>query len=269
MGIFGNKPEKEFLKAAKAGNLNEIQTILKACPDRDFLTTKYFVEGDTPLHLAAKYGHLEVVEFLLSKGADVHVRNNSSSTPLGLAVRWGQLKIVDLLISCRSDINERSPIMAEYLGGESLLLGAILALPAPVENGQSNPFSGMGEQRFRKDIVKLLIDKGADVNAIAASGLTPLYLATLNGNKDLVELLITKGADVNTHDKKYRITPLHLAAEDGHKEIIMLLLESGADVNPIDIKKDTPLDIAKKNVVDLLISKGAKSKKKIISIPRS
>jgi ankyrin repeat protein len=83
----------------------------------------------------------------------------------------------------------------------------------------------------------------------------------LHGDKEIIELLIEKGADVNTYDNKFRVTPLHMIAELGQIEIVEMLLENGAYINPISRNMCTPLDSAEENVVDLLVSKGAKREK--------
>ena len=93
------------------------------------------------------------------------------------------------------------------------------------------------------DIAKLLIEKGADVNAEMINGQTPLFLAAYFGDLDLVKLLIKKGADVKHQDKKGN-TPLHKAAEGGNAEVIKLLLSYDVDINAQNIDGDTPLHIA-------------------------
>ena len=110
--------------------------------------------------------------------------------------------------------------------------------------------------------VKLLISKGADVNA---GPWTALHGAVDEGRRDIAELLIAKGADVNAKDNKGR-TSLHLAAWY-QPDMVELLLAHGADVNAKDNKGRTPLhlvlDVCRfkyrlfKNVAELLIAKGA------------
>ena len=105
-----------------------------------------------------------------------------------------------------------------------------------------------------KEIVELVIARGADVNAITPGGrVTPLHIASLMGKKDIVELLIAKGANVNAAEMN-GLTSLHLAADSGRKEIVELLIAAGADLNASDNKGKTPLDMASshKEIVELL-----------------
>ncbi len=112
-----------------------------------------------------------------------------------------------------------------------------------------------------KEVVKMLITKGADVNVKAQGGWTPLHYAAGGNDKETVELLIAKGAGVNTKNARDQITPLHWAAWRGHKEVTELLITKGAGVNTKNKSGGTPLHNATwkghKEIVELLIAKGA------------
>ncbi len=80
--------------------------------------------------------------------------------------------------------------------------------------------------------VKLLLDCGADVNALDDdSGYTALIAASMEGHKEIVKHLLDCGADVNVRDKQLGLTALIWTATLGHTEIVRLLLDNGADVN--------------------------------------
>ena len=115
------------------------------------------------------------------------------------------------------------------------------------------------------EAVKQHIAAGADVNA-KYEGWTPLHTAVEGGHKEIAELLIDNGADVNAMDKDGR-TPLHFASAKGHKEIAELLIAEGADVNVIiqsgSFQEMTPLDMAtdknRTETEDLLRKHGGKT----------
>ncbi|MFN7098048.1 MAG: ankyrin repeat domain-containing protein, partial [Gammaproteobacteria bacterium] len=115
------------------------------------------------------------------------------------------------------------------------------------------------------EIVKLLLDKGADVKEKNSYGETILYLVAGNDHLEMVNLLLTKGADVNEKNE-YGSTALHGAAAKGQLEIVKLLLEKGADVKEKDDKGNTALHFAARNghleIVKLLLDKGADVKEK-------
>lgn len=82
--------------------------------------------------------------------------------------------------------------------------------------------------------VKRLLADGAYVNAKDGNGFTALMTASVNGHKEVVELLLAKGADVNYHFysepvKPYYTSALSLAAENGHRDVVELLLAKGAN----------------------------------------
>ncbi len=94
-------------------------------------------------------------------------------------------------------------------------------------------------------IVRLLIDRGADVNARDKSGLNALYKAVVTivnpgKQRDTIRLLLDRGADVNVRGKGGNTLLMLAAAYDG-SDIVPLLLERGADVNAKDDKGFTAL----------------------------
>jgi len=120
-----------------------------------------------------------------------------------------------------------------------------------------------------KDIVTLLIEKGADVNA-SDSGYSPLHEAAKLGHAEIAELLITKGADVNAKTLSLNVpgdlassyTPMHMAAEYDKVEVAKLLVSKKADINARDSQGKTPLAYAQdrnqRDVAEYLRSAGAK-----------
>ena len=127
------------------------------------------------------------------------------------------------------------------------------------ENSNTPLYVAVGQGH--KDVVELLILKGANVNAVCWLGYTPLHwaVAALGGQTELAELLVAKGASIDAVDHKGK-TPLSHAAKIGHTELAELLIAKGANVNAIDNKGRTPLDWAAysrhKDLVEMLIRHG-------------
>ena len=112
----------------------------------------------------------------------------------------------------------------------------------------------------RLEIVQLLLDNGADVNA-DDDGVTALWNASAAGHFEIVQLLLDNGANVNANGDRYNcITALIAASKEGHLEIVQLLLDNGADVN-FNRNDVTALVAASENgyleIVQLLLDKGA------------
>jgi ankyrin repeat protein len=108
------------------------------------------------------------------------------------------------------------------------------------------------------DVVKLLIENGADVNLKGEAWYGPLHAAAARGHIEVVKILLENGADVNIfHQNK----PLHNAAMNGHIEVAQILLAHGADINVKGTDEAAPLHTAVSNnqlaMVRWLLSKGA------------
>ncbi|MHC4371510.1 MAG: ankyrin repeat domain-containing protein [Planctomycetota bacterium] len=199
----------EYLhRAASDGELEQVKLLISEGADVNVKNN----EGLTPLHYAARKGHKEIIELynrtaaefamqsnhreivqlLVSKGADI--------SPLHFALYMKDEAKARSLIEGGADVNRRTPY------GSTPLYRAVLA--------------GF------KNIVELLIAKGADVNAKDNWNWTPLHSAVY-GHKDIVELLVAEGANVNARDGANR-TPLWYAKEEGNAEIVELLRKHGA-----------------------------------------
>jgi cytohesin len=133
--------------------------------------------------------------------------------------------------------------------------------------GQVDAIDDRGQTRLHtaafegyKEVVKLLIDNGADINAQGIGELRPLHFAAGRGHRDVVELLLAKGADPKAKLENHK-TAVHLAVSGGYQDVAELLLQRGCDVNARDVEGMTPLHAAieggHKLTAELLILKGA------------
>lgn len=204
----------------------------------------YDADGFTLLHLAADRGNRECVELLLDNGADINAIDKRKTdghrfrhfTALCFAVNNGFDELVELLINRGAEVN-----------------------PAP--RVTHTPLS-LAVWTGNMKIARLLIETGAEVNKKGNSGLTPLFTAVYVGNPAIAKLLVENGADVN-HKAYRRLTPLHWTVywEKSRPELIRLLLENGAETDPITEFKNTPLHLAASHgyteCAALLLEKGA------------
>ena len=110
------------------------------------------------------------------------------------------------------------------------------------------------------DVLEVLLERGADINAQDNYGMSALHWPAWSGNDSLCEFLIDRGIDLNlrAHPLSYALarTPLHFAADKGHLAFVRLLLDHGADVSAKDRDGRTSLDLAeaagKKEVAEIL-----------------
>jgi len=113
------------------------------------------------------------------------------------------------------------------------------------------------------EVVKELLDKGADANAHYSNGTTALMCAASSGKIEIVKLLLGRGADVNMKNKEGETALMSAAARKGNADVINLLLDRGADINAKNNSSQTALMSAawyaglETENVKILLSRGA------------
>ncbi|WP_341761278.1 ankyrin repeat domain-containing protein [Candidatus Tisiphia endosymbiont of Thecophora atra] len=235
-----------------------------------------------PLHAAAYYGYLDIMEFLLEQGIDIDVKSDNGDTPLLIAALTGNLKVMKFLVEKGADVTIKNKEGLSVLHIAAQRNVAVSTIKFLVKEGAdinaqdkygTTPLHYATRQKHADNVeflvkeganinaqdkhgstplhyaqeyannVKLLIEKGANINAQDNYGNTPLHIAIRKGHDDSAKLLIQLGADINMQDS-YGNTPLHDAARFGQNDIIKLLIEEGANINVQDNYGNTPLDIA-------------------------
>lgn len=182
-------------------------------------------DRNTPLHMVTKKGSLVAVETLVDNGANINIQNNEGDSPLHIAVKKVFSDIVILLIN-----NGANMCALNYEHMESILHLTIK------------------EAKNENDIIALLELISMDqinINAQDADGHNPLHMACINGHTNIVRFLIDHGADPNIQNHEGN-TPLHIAAEYGYTEIIHILINSGARTDIKNHKGLTAQEVAKK-----------------------
>lgn len=148
-----------------------------------------------------------------------------SETALIHAIKSGDRAIVALLLQQGADVNERNE------GGRSVEYEGVETDTYALSTAAAGEDS---------DMVALLLDHGAHVNAAADSGEFALSIAAFKGHASIVQLLIEHGADVQAKTREGN-TPLYYAATSGNTACARLVLDHGADVNVVDKYGETAL----------------------------
>lgn len=131
----------ELVEAASNGDLEQVKTLIeKEGIDINARETEYEI-GETALIGASTGGQLEVVKYLISKGADINIKDNDGVTALMMASAKGHLEVVKYLIDNGADINAKASVDTT-----SLMVASYYE---------------------HLEVVKYLISKGADVNVVA------------------------------------------------------------------------------------------------------
>lgn len=181
------------------------ETITKMLLDKGANPEKLNRDGNTPLHRAALSGKDKQVRKLLDGGAEVNARNNQLATPLLLATQKKQGKCMDELIKSNADVN-MSNKDAEYPLHVAAFQGSVPFVDKLWNSGHLNlnprnqdnatPLQVAAEHKHT-DVVKRLLELGADWKTQRNDGWSPLYTAAYFGDHETLLALLLKGADVN------------------------------------------------------------------------
>uniref|UniRef100_T1IU24 Uncharacterized protein n=1 Tax=Strigamia maritima TaxID=126957 RepID=T1IU24_STRMM len=258
-----------LILAATAGHAKAVEILLNHGADIEAQSER---TKDTPLSLACSGGRYEVVEILLARNANKEHRNVSDYTPLSLAASGGYVNVIKLLLNFGAEINSRtnsklgiSPLMLAAMNGHTAAVKLLLDnggdINAQIETNRNTALT-LACFQGRHEVVSLLVDRKANVEHRAKTGLTPLMEAASGGYVDVGRVLLDKGADVNAPPvPSSRDTALTIAADKGHYRFVELLLSRGAQVDVKNKKGNSPLWLAANgghlDVVQLLVSAGA------------
>jgi uncharacterized protein len=221
----GEETTKKLMEAIRAGDKAGLEALLRVEPE---LLKFAAPNGSSVLLLAAYYGHPELADVFIRHGAKADVFEASA---------LGDLETVRRLVG--SDRNLVNAFAADgfYPLGLAAFFGHRATVEFLLKNGADVKTAARNAQKVtalhgavaRRDgeIVKMLLDAGADPNARQERGFAPLHDAAANGNAVLVELLLEHGAraDAKADDGK---TPGDMATERGHKEVAEKLKKATA-----------------------------------------
>lgn len=187
-----------------------------------------------------KNKRLKCIKTLIERGANVNLLNIHGHTPLVLAVRNNDIGIVELLIDHGADVNK---VLEHPLEEEAISTYKWSALHESVF--QTSTYYGY-QRRINLDIIQLLIDNHANINAKSSDGFTPLMYACMQNGSGAGRLLIRAKADVNIVDE-VKYTALMFAVYcESNTYLIKDLIEAGADVYAKNKDGESVMDIVKK-----------------------
>ncbi|XP_037295422.1 ankyrin-3 isoform X4 [Manduca sexta] len=288
------EPNTAFLRAARAGQLDTVVDLLDSGAVKDINTCNS--NGLNALHLAAKDGHISVVEELLKRGATVDAATKKGNTALHIACLAGQESVARALLAAgaKADAQSAAGFTPLYMAAQENHAGCVKMLLAAgasqtlatedgftplavaMQQGHDRVVAELLESDTRgkvrlpalhiaakKNDVKaatLLLENEHNPDACSKSGFTPLHIAAHYGNVGVAKALLAAGAD-SGRAAKHNITPLHVASKWGQLAMVDLLVENGANIAAVTRDGLTPLHCAARsghsNVVSRLLQHGA------------
>ena len=201
--------------AARGRSRRDLELLLEARADLS-AANKY---GETALHLAARFGHVEAVRALTELGANIDAGDKKGDTPLHHAAHGGSVATIEALVALGADVNAMSdgqgapalPIHRAATEGHVPALEALLRLGADLKDPATARALGLAARYGRVNCIQALVSQRADPRSAYGEDHTPMHYAAIGGYPAAVELLASLGADVNAVSAFSKTTPLQEA----------------------------------------------------------
>ncbi len=257
------------------GNIDKVKAYIEAGGKLDTLDEG----GNSLMRNAAAGGHVDLMKYLESKGADVKELKNARGL-IHAAVESKNIEAVKFLLDRGINIDDKNPDEILSSNETPLLIAAknrnydmmsyLISKGANVNAKNKQGDTPLIETIFLSftegsplKCVMLLVQKGADVNLADNKGSTPVALASLTEQKDVVEYLVQKGADINRRGEEGE-TALTYAAGKANKQLFEYFVKLGANPNvKLDDSTTVLMRAADSNKIEFVQSLLSKYKYKI------
>ncbi|KAL7198680.1 hypothetical protein ACSBR2_021063 [Camellia fascicularis] len=242
-----------LLNAALTGNLKLFTKLAEELDYGDGLA-KTFMDvkdsgGRSALHFAAAGGKTHVCKYLVQElKLNVNLKDGIGDTPLNHATIGQHYQTAVFLVENGANpnmANDKGFIALHYAAerGHKEFLRLLISKGAEVDaNSDSGTPLQCAAAKGRKEAVKILLDRNANPNSVCHHIFTPLVVSILAGSFECTSLLLKAGANPNLGSRGQ--TPLTIAVCEGETEVIKCLLKAGANPNVTNLDGLTPLELA-------------------------
>ncbi|BFZ09897.1 hypothetical protein BsWGS_12936 [Bradybaena similaris] len=202
--------------------------------------------GNTPLYVAVKEGHTDVVAALCEAGAKLDTAVGSN-TALLVAAKLGKDECMEILLERGCSINAvdssaNTALILAVKNKNYVAIGNLIRGGCNLDSRDNQGRTALHYACHTAVAVEQLLRAGASVNLRDDQGCTPLLMAAAEGLERVVHsLCMCPGIDVNVPNHSVHKTPLHLLAYKGHVRSVQDLIVAGADTNLLDSESRSPL----------------------------
>jgi len=161
------------------------------------------IDNKGPLALTAGYGttiHFDVIQLLIERGADIEWRGSADCTPLQVVVEVGRKEVAELLVARGAKIDAAPSKFFGTTYHQAMRGGHPEMVRWCLSKGMDIPLLHQAAYFGEADKIRSLLNEGSDINQEDIARFTPLHCALFGKHKYIVKLLIDKGADVNANN---------------------------------------------------------------------
>lgn len=231
---------QDIIEAAKAGDLAQVMELVEGAPDLVNTTDE---TGRTPLHWAARGVHLEVLSYLIGKGANVNAQDINLVTPLHSVCSRGHVEAARVLIENKADVGATmfelsTPLHQAVLGDSRELVALLIENGAPLQKKNSKEDTPLHAAIHSEkwDVIETAIPRlsSSNVNGLDLAdfdGNTVLHLACRAGRTETVKTIVSKMMNINQRNALGQ-SAYNIAVEEGFEEIADHLIQQAAETDP-------------------------------------
>ena len=251
---FGNTA---LIEAVYIGDYDIVCSLLQVSGiDTEYKNTD---SKSTALLIASKLGHYSIVKKLIELGSNKFSKDSEGRTSLMISSSEGHLELVTYLLWSIYD-NIQSMNSNEFMEMINNTESTFADDPKNCRKDYINCIDDNGftalmhaVHKGKFDIVKELLNKGANPNIHDHLGNSPIIEASYQNYIEIVKILLKHESKIN-HKDRNGITALIEASQSGHEDIVKILLQNGAAINVQDKKQRTALDYAQQKKYETIVN---------------